>query len=111
MRAIRAANEAFGIHLQGNYIPGFCGGMTIGAWHELPGLLADFQAGRYPPLVETLIEHGPFGLFKLAQQQYSYKPATDGYTGKCHLCVDVRRCLVDADDFAELCPRGFYDNF
>ena len=98
-------------HLRGNYIPGFCGGMSIGDWHELPHLLAGFRVGRYPPLAEMLIEHGPFGLFELAQQQYGYEPAIDGYTGECHLCVDVRRRLVDADDFAEPCPRGFYDNF
>jgi hypothetical protein len=87
------------------------GGLTIGDWHELPQLLTGFQAGRYRPLIGILVGRGSFGLFELPQEQHGYEPSTDGYTGECHLCVDVRRCLADADDFAELCPRGFYDIF
>lgn len=99
------------LDLYGNYISGFCGGLTVGDWHNLPQVLADFQAGRYPPLVEVLVERGPYGLFELAQEQYGYRSLPEGYTGKCHLCVDVRRHLVGAGDFAELRPQGFYENF
>jgi hypothetical protein len=94
--------------LYGNYISWFCGGLTIGDWHDLPGLLAGFQAGRYPPLIEMLIERGPYGLFKFAQAQYGYHALSDGYTGKCHLCVDVRRHLVGKREFPELRPIDFY---
>ena len=97
--------------LYGSFISGFCGGLTVGDWHELPQVLADFQAGCYPPLVEALIERGPYGLFELAQEEYGYQPMLEGYTGKCHLCVDVRRHLVETGDFAELRPPGFYENF
>ncbi len=98
------------LDLYGNFISAFCGGLTVGDWHDLPQLLADFQAGRYPPLVKVLLEEGPYGLGKLAQEQYGYQPLPDGYTGKCHLCVDVRRHLVETGNFAELRPRGFYEN-
>ncbi len=96
--------------LYGHFIASFCGGLTVGDWHDLPQLLDDFQAGRYPPLVERLIEYGPHGLFEWAQANYDYHPLPEGYTGKCHLCVDVRRHLVQVapDDFPELRPRGFY---
>jgi len=97
--------------LYGNFISGFCGGLTIGDWHDLPRLLADFQAGRHPLLVEMLVERGPYGLCEMARQRYGYEPLPDGYAGKCHLCVDVRRHLVETGNFAELRPRGFYDNF
>ena len=96
--------------LYGNYISGFCGGLTVGGWYNLPQLLADFQAGNYLPLIKVLIERGPYGLCEFAQQEYGYEPLPEGYTGKCHLCVDVRRHLVGVGDFEELHPSGFYTN-
>lgn len=97
--------------LYGNYLPGFCGGLTAGDWRELGQVLDDFQAERYPPLIKILIERGPYGLMKLAQEEHGYESREEGYTGKCHLCVDVRRHLVKSADFEELHPRGFYENF
>lgn len=96
--------------LYGNYISGFCGGLTIGSWRELPQVLDDFRTGRYPPLIEGLIEGGPYGLAQMAQEGYGYQLASAGYSGKCHLCVDVRRHLVQAGDFAELRPLPFYEH-
>jgi len=57
-----------------------------------------------------LISSGPYGLFEWAQANYDYPLLPDGYTGKCHLCVDVRRHLVQVapEDFPALRPRGFY---
>jgi hypothetical protein len=95
--------------LHGNYIPGFCGGLALGSWYDLTRLRDDFMAERYPPLIEELIAQGPYGLGELAQAQHDYRPLADGYAGKCHLCVDVRRHLLEADEFAELRPRGFYE--
>jgi len=97
--------------LYGNFISGFCGGLAVGDWHELGQVLDDFQAGRYPPLVEVLIERGPYGLCELAREAYGYQPLDEGYTGKCHLCVDVRRHLVERGEFPELRPQGFYEHF
>lgn len=97
--------------LYGNFICGFCGGLTVGDWHDLPQLLQDLRAGHYPPLIEVLVARGPYGLCELAEDRYGYQPLPKGYTGKCHLCVDVRRHLVERGDFAELRPPGFYVNF
>ncbi len=96
--------------LYGNYISGFCGGLMIGSWRELTKVLDDFRAGRYPQLVEVLIERGPYGLLGLAQGEFDYQPLSEGYVGKCHLCVDLRRHLVEVGDFAELEPRSFYQH-
>lgn len=93
--------------LHGNYIPAFCGGLTLGPWRDLPRL----REVSYPSLVEELIAWGPHGLFQLAQAEHDYRPLADGYTGKCHLCVDVRRHLLEVGEFAELRPRGFYEQF
>ena len=97
--------------LYGNYLPGFCGGLAVGDWRDLGQVLDDFQTERYPPLIEVLIKRGPYGLMKLAREEHGYAPCKEGYTGKCHLCVDVRRHLVETGDFEELRPRGFYENF
>jgi hypothetical protein len=99
------------LDLYGNYISGFCGGLSVGDWHDLPQLRLDFGQGRYPPLVEVLVERGPYGLLELARKGYGYQPLPDGYAGKCHLCVDLRRHFAKTGHFAELRPPGFYANF
>jgi hypothetical protein len=96
--------------LYGNYIPAFCGGLTIGSWRALPELLNNIRSGRYPPLVAELIDGGPYGLVAMAHERYGYQPLPGGYAGKCHLCVDVRRHLVGLNTFPELRPPGFYDH-
>lgn len=96
--------------LYGNFIPAFCGGLCIGDWHDLPTLITDFAEGDFPTLIHLLIEGGPYGLFKMAATKYDYSPRSGGYTGKCHLCVDVRRHLIEQDHFPELQPAAFYEN-
>jgi organic radical activating enzyme len=96
--------------LYGHFVPAFCGGLSLGDWRALPQLLADYQAGRYPSLIGLLISDGPYGLFNLAREAYGYRPLVDGYAGKCHLCVDVRRHLAGVGDFPALQPAEFYDH-
>ncbi len=96
--------------LYGNFISAFCGGLAVGDWHDLRELVDDLRENRYPSLLKALIEGGPYRLYEIAQAEYGYRPLAEGYAGKCHLCVDVRRRLVKTGDFVELRPRGFYDN-
>lgn len=95
----------------GNYISGFCGGLTVGDWHDLARVRADYAAERFPPLIEVLVQAGPYGLYQMAVVEHGYEALSDGYAGKCHLCVDVRRWLVGQGEFVELRPREFYDAF
>jgi hypothetical protein len=97
--------------LYGNYISGFCGGLTVGDWHDLPELLRDYREARYPRLIARLIQSGPAGLLELGASEYGFVPSPDGYAGKCHLCVDIRRVLARSGDFPELRPQEFYDRF
>jgi hypothetical protein len=91
--------------LYGNYIPAFCGGLTAADWR-----MGDPLQRPYPELVELVVARGPYGLFELARDAYGYRPLPDGYAGKCHLCVDVRRHLVRRGGFPELRPAAFYEN-
>jgi hypothetical protein len=59
--------------------------------------------------VDILVRAGPFGLFEMARVEYGYQELAEGYAGKCHLCVDVRRCFYQRGEFAELRPGGFYE--
>lgn len=97
------------LDLYGNYIPGFCGGLTLGSWRDMSQLRATYRARQYPPLIEILIRAGAYGLYEFACAEYDYIERAEGYAGKCHLCVDVRRYLVKHADFAELHPREFYE--
>ena len=94
--------------LRGNFIPGFCGGLALGDWHDLSGLRVRFRNGQYPPLAGILVAGGPFALYEMVRHQTGYQPLAAeyvpqaaeyvpqaaGYAGKCHLCVDVRRALA-----------------
>ena len=95
--------------LYGNFISGFCGGLSIGTWRELERLLDEYAKGMYPTLISVLLEKGPYGLYELAVAHYGYQPLDGGYAGKCHLCVDVRRQLARSERFPELAPQQFYD--
>jgi hypothetical protein len=97
--------------LYGNYISGFCGGLSVGSWRRLSEVIAAFRERRYPPLIEMLVQGGPHTLYAYAHEKHGYRPLGAGYAGKCHLCVDVRRHLVADGQYAELEPRQFYDHF
>ena len=50
---------------------------------------------------------GAGGLLEFAIQR-DYVEVEKGYFSKCHLCLDIRKHLVEIDDFAELSPQEFY---
>ena len=96
--------------LYGNYISWFCGGLAVGDWHDLPQILSDFRNGNYPRIIDLLVAGGPLRLLEMAKEEYGYRELPEGYAGKCHLCVDVRRHLSAHGDFPELRPTEFYSN-
>jgi hypothetical protein len=91
----------------GNYIPGYCGGITFGDCREFDLLLGrGIRREEYPCL--SFIADGDFkGLFAFALE-YGYRKRKEGYFSKCHLCVDMRKHLFDNGSFSELAPSGFY---
>ncbi len=93
----------------GNYIPLFCGGISLGDVRQgLPSLVRDFQPETLP-VIKILIEEGPFGLAEWARRHLKFEPDPEGYVGKCHLCVAVRAFLRQSgEEFPELAPEEFY---
>ncbi len=94
----------------GNYIPLFCGGLSLGRFRDLYRFVKELDVQTLP-LARILVEEGPYGLAQMAMVDYGFEPAPEGYVGKCHLCVDVRRHLVARGaDFQELAPKAFYEH-
>jgi hypothetical protein len=97
------------LDLYGGFIPAFCGGISLGHWRELSQLVDAYRGGDISPFVAVLTEEGPFGLYQTARKAYGYQVLLDGYAGKCHLCVDLRKHLVQIGAFPEhLLPESFY---
>jgi hypothetical protein len=92
-----------------NYIPGFCGGITLGDCRNLDRLLNEgIELDDYPVL-KFLVENNLKGLFEYATK-YGYKESKDGYLSKCHVCTDLRKFLVKKNKFRELQPEEFYEH-
>ena len=97
--------------LYGNFIPAFCGGITLGRWQDYLKIQTDFIAGKLEGVLKILVEEGPFGLYQLAVREFDFQQEQAGYVDKCHLCVDVRKHLTQSAGFDELKPEGFYNRF
>jgi hypothetical protein len=91
----------------GNYIPGFCGGISFGDCRDLDRLLREGIETEQYPVLGFLMDDNIKGLFEFAKES-GYKESYEGYFSKCHLCTDIRRHLALSGDFKELSPREFY---
>lgn len=100
-----ASTAHFHIDYMGYYMPGgLCGGLSICDYREI-GTSISLED---KPILSALINGGIKALFDFAKEEYGYEPEPEGYCGKCHLCVDIRKFLYDKQDFKELKPAEFY---
>ena len=90
-----------------NYIPGYCGGISLGDCRELDRLLEEGLSGDEFPVLSFLVKDDFEGILSFARS-YGYKVDEEGYFSKCHLCVDIRRHLAINGTFRELQPIEFY---
>jgi len=87
-----------------NFVPGYCGGITLGDARDLESLkLVDLEE---KPILKALLTDLK-QLFELGKK-FGYSEGS--YISKCHLCVDVRRHLAMNADFEELKPLEFYSH-
>lgn len=91
----------------GNYIPGFCGGISLGDCREMDMLLRDGIDTEQYPVIAFLAHDDTQGLYYFAKD-LGYAEPPEGYVSKCHLCMDIRRHLASKGDFNELRPGEFY---
>ena len=98
------------VHLdsQGNYVPGYCGGLSLGEAEELEGLLSGVEL-EDRPVLGALVRDLRL-LYELAGE-FGYREREEGYVSRCHLCLDLRRHLArETGEFRELRPREFYEH-
>jgi len=101
-------SSQFHLDLYGNLIPGVCGGLSLCDWQEIPLPVKEYPVIELSPLALILAESGPYGLYEFACKEHGFSASKQGYAGKCHLCVDVRRHLAHQKGYPELAPSGFY---
>jgi hypothetical protein len=91
----------------GNYMPGFCGGISLGDCRELDKLITEGIEVPDESVLSLIIKNHFLGLLKLAKD-LGYQVSESGYFSKCHLCTDIRKHLVSIESFKELTPLRFY---
>jgi hypothetical protein len=92
----------------GNFIPGYCGGLSLGNSLELDKTLKEGIDLGKKPVLGYIITNNFRDLLAFALDK-GYIENPEGYMSKCHLCVDIRKHLVKNDDFVELRPVEFYE--
>jgi len=92
----------------GNYVPGFCAGVSFGDCRKLDVLVREGIRAEERPVLAFLMDEDLGGLLRFAKS-FGYREAPQGYFSRCHLCLDIRRHLAATGKFAELTPRQFYD--
>jgi hypothetical protein len=93
----------------GNYMPGFCGGISYGDIRDADTLLREGINPESKPVLALLMEEDLEGLFNLAKEK-GYEALEEGYCSKCHLCLDIRSYLARGGEFEELAPQEFYEH-
>lgn len=92
----------------GNYILGFCAGLSPVKIYDLPKILRDGLNLAKKPILKALATNLK-SLYELAKKDFGYEPLEEGYISKCHLCLDIRKFLVEKGAFfEELSPTEYY---
>jgi len=91
----------------GNYLPGYCGGISLGNWRDLDRILEQGINPERRPVLWLLASRDFTGLLRFASD-FGYRESRGGYISKCHLCIDIRKHLSEKAEFEELKPEEFY---
>ncbi|MEM2122059.1 MAG: radical SAM protein [Candidatus Bathyarchaeia archaeon] len=90
-----------------NYIPGYCGGISLGDAREIDSLRQGIELSD-KPILEALSK-GLGELYEFGLKEFNYEELSEGYVSKCHLCLDIRKHIAQqTGELKELEPREFY---
>jgi hypothetical protein len=93
----------------GNYLPGYCGGISLGDARKLDLICEEGVNVDSYPILKFLAGADFEGLFQFATKDFGYEKKSEGYVSKCHLCLDIRKHLAK-EGFEELAPKEFYSH-
>lgn len=94
------------IHIDnyGNYMAGFCGGVSLGDARHLDSILEGVDLDQRP-ILKALVT-GLGGLYEIGRD-FGYEQLSEGYVSACHLCLDIRRHVAEqTDEFKELSAKA-----
>lgn len=90
-----------------NYMPGYCGGISLGDARELESICEGIDL-EDRPILRALVSRIE-DLYRLGVNEFDYEENSDGYVSKCHLCLDIRKHIAErTDEFKTLKPKEFY---
>jgi len=92
----------------GNYMPGFCGGISLARWDQTDTLSGAEIDLTDKPVLEYLVSDDFEGLLNYARES-GFTEYEDGYISKCHLCLDIRKHLHRKNPGPDLAPDEFYN--
>ena len=93
----------------GNYVCGYCGGISWGKVANLDSLCNEGIILDQYPILNALISGSLKDLYNSALDKCDYSALPEGYISKCHLCFDIRKELViKTNEYNELRPKEFY---
>jgi len=94
-----------------NYISGYCGGISLGDARNLDEICSGIDLDDHPIIARLVSDEGIKHLYEFGVEEYGYQESKSGYISKCHLCVDIRRHIIEeTEEFKELKPAEFYRN-
>jgi len=91
----------------GNYVPGYCAGISYGDIRQLEKLLSEGIDPEDKPILALLMREDLPGLLRFAKAR-GFREDPAGYFSACHLCMEIRRFLFKSGSFKELAPGDFY---
>lgn len=92
------------LDLYGNYLTSFCAGITLGKFEEIINNRMNIEKDE----ILKFLFKDIYQLLIWAEEKYGYK-RKDGYINKCHLCIDIRKFLVEKGYKSDcLQPEEFY---
>lgn len=90
-----------------NYMTGYCGGISLGDIRNADMFDVGLDVSDKPILRALLTDIEE--LYKLAVSEFGYSGRKGGYVSKCHLCMDIRKHIIEQmDEFKELRPKELY---
>ncbi len=93
----------------GNFMPGYCGGLSWGDVKNLNSLCNDGIDLDEHPILRALIIGNLKDLYEFAIDKFGYREKKEGYVSKCHVCFDIRKSIVSkTNQYRELNPTEMY---
>ncbi|MEM3786529.1 MAG: hypothetical protein QXE05_11190 [Nitrososphaeria archaeon] len=97
------------VYNYGNYIPGYCGGISLGNIKDFEKLFNGIILDSLP--IINALTTDIKTLHNIGVKDFDYKENAEGYISKCHLCLDIRKHVIEkGGKFLELKPIEYYKN-